>query len=1564
MKSIHEVLDEFRAASVDERDKGDLFEALVLSYLQVDPIYAGYFDKVWLYFEWAKENGLPGNDVGIDLVARNRETGDITAIQCKFYAENAYLDKKEIDSFFTASGKEPFRERIIFSTTDNWSKNAEDAIHNQQIPVVRVRVQDLDESGVDWSDFSLKSPGALKRKPKKTPFPHQSEAIEDAIRHFASNDRGKLIMACGTGKTFTSLKIVESMLPKGGTVLFLVPSIALLSQTLREWKNEASVGFRAYAVCSDSKVGKRSSLEDIQVPDLAYPATTNTKKLASHFQKASNETLTVVFSTYQSIEVVAEAQKNGVPAFDLIVCDEAHRTTGKKLAGDDETSFQRVHDDDFISGRKRLYMTATPKIFNDAVKQKAEENDVLLASMDDPKLYGVEFHRLNFGQAVARGLLSDYKVLVLAVSEQHVSRQLQNLLTRDGEIDLDDATKIAGCYNGLRKRSGNDEDFSADPAPMRTAVAFAKSIKDSKRIAELFQVVASEINKQDGERDGLIVEAEHVDGTFNVLARNHKLDWLKDTKTKNTARILSNARCLSEGVDVPALDAVLFLNARESQVDVVQTVGRVMRKAENKRYGYVILPITVPAGVTPEEALADNKKYKVVWQVLQALRAHDERFDAMIHKIDLNGETDDKVKIIGVGGELDGEAALDSQKKFEQQLFEWDFPEWKDAILAKMVQKVGESTYWEKWAKDVADIAGRYSLRIETLLETQDEKITLEFNKFLKGVRGNLNPAVTPGEAIEMLSQHMITQPVFDALFEGYEFSELNPVSQVMQSMVETLESYNLDLERASLDSFYESVRLRASGVTSASAKQRIVKDLYETFFKIAFPKMAQRLGIVYTPIEVVDFMLHATQQILKDKFDKAFSDKNVHVLDPFTGTGTFIVRLLQLGLLDGKDILHKFRTELHANEIVLLAYYVAAINIEEAFHSITGAYEPFNGIVLTDTFQMTEDDDELDIGGVFRVNNERVSKQNSLPVQVIIGNPPYSIGQSNQNDNNQNLTYKYLDRRVEDTYAAKSIAGNRRGLYDSYVKAFRWATDRLDKSRGLVAFVSNGSWLDTRSADGMRKSLLEEFSEIWVYNLKGNIRKFDKAEGGNIFGSGSMTPITITFLLKDDTRAGQAVIHYAEIPDALSTQEKLEEISSHSNLSSLVWQEIEPNTSGDWLNLRTEEFAGFTPIGSKAKGENGRRIFDSYFTGVVTSRDAWSYNFSKQELQKNMKKLVNTYNEHVDRYGEGSVETPLDNDETKISWSRALKKAVTQRKVADFDSKHIRLASYRPYQKSWLYTDRLFVEAPSLNAQFFPEGKENIVIVVPSPADRHNPGVYITNSVVDFNLAGIGVQCFPLYSFPDPQTNSLFETLPNTPFAISTEACEDFSAHYGMKIDGEMLFYYCYGVLSSNEYQNKFRADLKKQLPHIPKARSFGAFESAGRALAKLNLGYEELPQHPLDWEMKTGFDFRVEKMSLSNDSAGSTLSLNSKVKAHGIPKEAFDYLVFGRAPIEWVVARFQKKVDKGSGLVSDPNLWAEEQGDPEYIKKLVGRSITLSIQASNIIASMPPLDIQTNPA
>ena len=1453
-------------------------------------------------------------------------------------------------------------------------------------------------------------------------------------------------MACGTGKTFTSLKIAENIAGNGKKVLFLVPSLALLSQSLTEWTQESEYPLHCFAVCSDSDVGKQGKVknEDDRVQqlnhELQYPATTNAKSLIKAVNAQSRDlAMTVVFSTYHSIDVIHQAQQQGLGEFDLIICDEAHRTTGASFDDKEESAFVRVHNNDYIKAQKRLYMTATPRIYTEDAKKT---EGVTVYSMDDETKFGQDLYTISFSSAVKQNLLVDYKVLVLAVEESHIHQRLEKLF-EGTEIQVDDAAKIVGCWKALSKYGIMDE--LGDEEPMKRAVAFCQVIEkeykgkthkvSSKNIAEIFSNVVDAYQKQeiaaleeqnpDFRPDNSLLlkcEAEHVDGGMNASEKSSKIEWLKAEQKDNTCRILSNVRCLSEGVDVPALDAVLFLTPRSSQVDVVQSVGRVMRNAPGKKRGYVILPVVIPAGIEPDKALEKNENYKVVWQVLNALRAHDDRFDAMINKMEFDGAAKDKIEVISVVSQVlakqkqkptkvkkasgKGEKTIGNRDNrpfnSETQLeMEFEIGEIERALTAKIVKKCGNRTHWEDWANDVAKIANTHIERINTILanpqNTQERSV---FNAFLNELRDDLNNAITESEAVEMLAQHLITKPVFDALFANDNFTQHNPMSQSMQKVVDIFEQKNLATETKQLNDFYESIQFRVKNIQSPEGKQKIIKELYDSFFNKAFPKMAERLGIVYTPVEVVDFIIRSVEDVLNNEFNASLADKGVQIIDPFTGTGTFITRLLQSGIIPPEKLPLKYH-EIHANEIVLLAYYIAAINIESVYHALLSenvansnenstAYQPFEGICLTDTFQMYEKEDLVD--EILQVNSNRRKRQKALDIQVIIGNPPYSKLQDNANDNNTNISYPHLDEKIQSTYAKYGSSNNKNALYDSYIRAIRWASDRI-KDNGVIGFITNSSFLDKMVMNGVRKCLQEEFSSIYIIDLKGAIRgkSGDRArkEGQNIFDI--MTGVAIAILVKNQHSTKSSEINIYNIGDYLKRiekKEKLQKLKSINKISILnSWVKVVPDQFNDWINQRDPNFDIYMSIGDK-KNKSSISIFNNYSNGVATNRDAWSYNSSFYSLEKNMFSMIDFYNNEVSRYKNTrdnkrkDITTFINTDSTKISWSSSLISKISNLIYAKFDKNKIRVATYRPFNKQFVYFDEMMVHRLSKMSSIFPTSETtNIIICTTGVGSRRGFSLLITNNVTDLNIQEAGAQCFPLYLYEKEENNENYQRRD----AITDEALAHFKAAYPNEDFGkEDIFYYIYGLLHSEEYREKYADNLSKQLPRIPCVKSavdFWAFSQAGLELAELHLNYETVPMYQnalfkgglklLNDQISGGVgeDFYVEKMKFGkkmDEETGkkvddkTTVIYNSQFTLTNIPEEAYDYVVNGKPALEWVMERQSVKTDKASGIINDANDWAiETMNNPRYPMELFLRVVTVSLETMRIVRALPKLEI-----
>ena len=1210
-RTFRSILEELDAQALNTTEKGHSFERLVKAFIERDKGQSSRFEQLWLWSEWPGNGGR--HDIGIDLVAKERDSGDMVAMQCKFYSPSSTIYLDDISTFLAACGETTFSSGIIVSTTEKWSKDlGEKTLQNRDKPISRWGPAVFESSSIDWKTFDLDQPTNIDQRETKNLREYQETAQNDVLKGFEANDRGKMIMACGTGKTFTALRIAEKQAGPGKTVLFLTPSISLLSQSLLDWATDADVPLKLFAVCSDTRAGKSArDYEDISHYDLPYPATTDAVKLKSRLDLTDRTAaMTVIFSTYQSLDVIADAQKSGFPKIDLVICDEAHRTTGVSLFGTSESNFQRVHDDGFISAEKRLYMTATPRIYGDRAKRKANENLLTIASMDNQDKYGPEFHRLGFGRASELGILSPYKVVIFNVDMEQVGIDLdEHLADESSPINMTNAAKMVGCWNGLGKRGTSGFEFTADPLPARRAVAFSNRIDDSELFEEHFPKIVESCIAAAGENSENLLQCQvhHVDGKQHALARANHLAWLRQEPEPGTCSLLTNARCLTEGIDVPALDAVIFLDPRKSEIDVVQAVGRVMRKAEGKQFGYIILPIAQAPNTSAEETLKTSA-YKAVWQVINAISAHDDRFEAQINQLALTYDKNkpDYANDTSIGGNTDGgETSRDSSEDAAVQgalpLLIVGSAELHNAILAKIVDKYSDPGYWEKWATDVREIAQRHESRIKALLNKPESEVRPIFDGFLKGIQHSLNDGITEDDAIGMLSQHLITKPVFDALFEDYSFAQSNPVSQALQSTLESLEERGLEKETEGLENFYRDVRICVQGITDAVGKQKVIAELYQRFFKLALPDTAARLGIVYTPVEVVDYIVRSVEDVLNQEFGASVSDEGVHILDPFVGTGTFITRLLRSGLIRPEDLKRKYEHELHANDIMLLAYYVAAINIESTFHDLAQVeeYNPFKGIVLTDTFQSYEEGDPMD-DVLFPHNNERIDRQKGLDIRVILGNPPWSA--------TNNRRYRTIDAQVRKRYVETSVS-KKTAAYDPYLRAIRLASDRVQNSQhgGIIAFVTNGGFIDSNSSDGFRKVIKEEFHSIYCFNLRGDQRtsgEKSREEGGKIFGQESRAGVAILLLVKKPRKSPGATIYYKDIGDYKSREEKLQ-VLEDSHLAATDWETIIPNQHHDWIGQRNENYESLRPLILESKDktkQDQEPIFLSQTLGLVVS--------------------------------------------------------------------------------------------------------------------------------------------------------------------------------------------------------------------------------------------------------------------------------------------------------------------------------------------------------------------------
>ncbi len=1549
--STYKLIKEKLQAIPNNALKGSWFEKVSKRFLK-EHDSADEYESIDLWSDW-ELRGKEG-DRGIDMVITTASK-EYIAVQCKFHQDR--ISYPEIATFLnklqSGVGEVRFKKGIIISTS-NLSSNALEEIEqirkSKGIDIVEISEEDFIYSQIDWEKFDpTQTQGELPLCDKKKPRPHQIEAIKATKEYFSDpkNTRGKLIMACGTGKTYTSLKIMESLEPK--ITLFLVPSIALLSQTFREYAQEKSEPFYASIVCSDDKVGKGKNnkndddTDDINFSELPNKPSTRPEDILSVCELAQKENKRfIIFSTYQSALRIKEAQENGLGEIDLIICDEAHRTVGAMYSSnerDDKNAFTLCHSDGNIKAKKRLYMTATPKVYSESSKARAKESDNAIYSMDDEGIFGEEIYTLNFEKAIALDLLTDYKVMILAVRKENLSgvtnsvNQKISRLEAEGTkldkklINNEFVCKIIGTHKGLAKQDlialddENKEDYNLqnknDTTPSQRAISFCKSINTSKRIKDSFETIMECYNEELKKKSfkNLTISIDHIDGTMNCKVRLDKLEELNKFKP-NTCKVLSNARCLSEGVDVPMLDSSVFFDGKSTMVDIIQAVGRVMRKAKHKKRGYIILPIALEESeIQNLDEAVNNTNFKNIWKVLKALRSHD---PSLVDEATFR----EKIKIFGSDdnnndetNQDDEEPTKDKKDKTEQDpkqaqktLFDAILlQDLADAVYNVMPTKLGDRNYWENFAKKTGNIARTLNNRLKDIFGKNPEI----FYGFLDSLRGNIHSNIKEDEALDMITSHIITKPIFDAIFGD---NIKNPISKALDKMVLKLSTLGLQGETKDLKNLYESVKTEAMHAKSQKSQQELIKNLYNTFFKVAFRKQSEKLGIVYTPIEVVDFILRATNGILKKHFNTDFNDQSITIFDPFTGTGSFIARLLskENDLISDEALKEKLDKNLFAFDIVLLAYYIALINITQAAQNRDGSLKTFKNIALTDSLDFYEEKNDKGVFDLFKDLEENkeikstIEKQN---IRVIIGNPPYSAGAKSQNDNNQNLSHPKLEKRVYEKYGQNSTAKVGATTRDTLIQSVCMASELL-KDRGVLGFVVNGSFIDSKSGDGFRKSVAKDFAHLYVLNLRGNARTSGeerKKECDGIFDSGSRVTIAIIFFVKDASVKNSA-IHYYDIGDYLKREEKLNRLSNFTNLDDIPFETIIPNNKGDWINQRDDAFDKLIPLKRDKKLQNPS-VFDINSMGVLTGRDPWVYNFSQKILTQSVQKCIDTYNADLKRFNARFREafksrakglkssnlykqindSEITTDKTKIAWTDNLKNHLIKNKNLQESHKEcIRLAMYRPFNKQWLYFDKNLSEKQSQFSKIFPDKDAQNVVINTGVGSGKNFSALVSDCISSYDLISHN-QAYPLYCYDD---------LGNRHYAISGYAINLFRKHYEDNlIAEEEIFYYIYAILHHKGYLEKYKNSLAKEDPRIALSEDFKELSILGKELAKLHLNYESEELHA-SVEYKTLMNaeengyYDVEKMTKKGD----RINYNNHIAITKIPKKAFDYVVNGK--------------------------------------------------------------------
>ena len=1432
-----EVFKALRRVSDSPQERGRIFERVMRAAFERNPQYSDRFAHVWLWADWPSRVLFGyGGDSGVDLVAEEFD-GGVCAIQCKLYEAGAKVPSSDIDSFLAEAGKKPFTSSLLVTTggltAQSWSK-IEQATKRCEV----LSGYELDRWPVRWSEC-FEDPDVVEFGERAVPRVDQVEALEKIAKGFDENDRGQVHMPCGTGKSLVALWAAEQQVGRGGRVLYLVPSIALMAQTMRVWASQRSLPHRYGAVCSDVTAGRRASATKSELAELLASPSTNRDQIAATLRTpVTDEAMHVWFCTYQSVQVLSQVLSEHVPeiVFDLVVCDEAHRSTGIGAAAKEvsASAFVMVHSDEHVPAVKRLYQTATPRVFTERQRRKIEERAAAgigaagdSYSMDDESVFGPVFYEMSFVEAIERELVSDYRVLVVGVNEREAAmhgaaKRVTEITASDrarkAKVDSDYATKLLGCWDAMATPESQIRapgtvagEIPADAVHrhLRTAIAFTNTVRSSQACSEdayfadeglegrLWEAIASDVREANAGRKFLGLDVDHVDGTTRAVARSEALSALerhsRDTTGPPRCRVISNAQLFTEGVDVPALDAVIFLEPRRSPVQVTQAVGRAMRKAEGKNFGYVVIPVIVPEGseMTDAEVL-DSSDFKTVWEVVRALRSHDERVDYWVN--------DPRVAspiIIQPNRPQDPEVISDTEIAEQGELRLRVVKRLEDVVASKIVQECGDRHMWPTWGQRAAEVCARVERKTATLIA--EPSCRAAFDEFVAAMREAVGAHLTHTAAQQMVAHHVVTIPVFDHLFTDAQFAARNPISRAVNRLLDALADAHAasttDPDAPSADRVfgdllvplarsYRTMQRMLQSTHSAAETVDLLRQIYEGFFRHAMMDTVKRLGIVYTPVEIVDFMLRSADAASRKHFGHGLTNENVHVLDPFTGTGTFLHRLLtgtrtdHSPLIEDSDLARKYTgnchhdtpaacdgeahqenctpPELHANEVVLLAYYIAALKIEAAAaeRGIVADYRQYRGIVFGDTFSSHAR--QGSIPG-FDDNSARARTQSRLPIRVIVANPPWSSGQKSAGDDNPNIEYPEIEQRVRDTYGIKhrEVTGSAMGpaAGNLYIEALRWASDRIQatdgaENPGIVAFVHPNSLSTAPSLTGARAALRDEFSDIYVINLRGDAMKSGeefRAEGDKVFGQHSRNGVQITLLVRDPKRIGPdpATLYYAEVPSHASIDEKFRWLRDLGDIDSSQFDQIPVNDAHDWVNITDGSFQRLLPVCASGQ-DKGAAAVRRHELGVKTNLDPYVYSFSRDALATKVKRLIDAYEVTRRQYVKQGMNFELltrNNNPSAIRWTAALKQALKRKDKIEFSPERIRKVQYRPFVNLWLYDDDRILAQSKAAAALFRENSRGILVM----RDQQLPfGCFTAGRIFDLHATGRPTRCIP----------------------------------------------------------------------------------------------------------------------------------------------------------------------------------------------------------------------------
>jgi predicted helicase len=1490
-------------------ERGRLLEVATKLYLE----NLGF--KAYFWHEWASQKGLPLQDTGIDLVAE--KDGELYAVQCKNWERQ--VSWRDVGTFVGSllRGDIDFKGGYLVATSI--TNEVERKIRELKKPIFFIPVEDLNEY-LDQAKALLEGKPLIKEKKQLRPY--QELAVKSVLEGFQSRDRGKLIMPPGTGKTLVALRIAESF-GAGKLILFLCPSIALLDQSIKVWFKDSELPIHAYAVVSDRGVARDEELNRRSL--LSFPATTSAEELLGAF-RLEEDKLNVIFATYQSLDVIKSAQQQGLPEFDLIICDEAHRTAG--VSKKEETNFKLVHSNENIKGKKRLYMTATPKVFDvgQEERERLEENLVKIFDMSDEVIFGPTFFEYSFRRAIEEGYLSPYRIVVMTVDKKEVQEKLYQYLMSQDSLSVDDTTKLVGLGK-LIKGEVHNEDGTPLNLSIKRGIVFVNRVSKSKQVAEDFEAVFREYFSTQSPAD-----IKHIDGNMPVSEKRSRINWLRQGGEKS--HVLTNAKVLTEGIDVPALDFVAFFDPKESVVDIIQALGRVVRKAQNKEFGLVFIPLVLSTDKGTVDEQIERTSYRTLWQVINALASLDSAFQSQIRVIlieDGNStrETDpnrDNVIILERGNT-------------QTSLFE----PIRKYLSAKIVRsfRLG-SIFLRDWAQETAKTAKDLKDHVQIALE-KDLSFRQKFEELRRALTTLLNESISDQDALNLIVQYILTKPIFDAVFE-----HKSPVDKILDSIFEYFKHF-LQNNIRDLDKFYEQVQAKASGLRNEEERQEFLRHLYTNFFSVAFKETTDEVGIAYTPVPLVSFIVKFVNYLTQKHFGKTLDDEGVVLLEPFAGMGTFIS--LAIENMDPQKLEEKLqRKEIWANEILLLPYMAMVKNIESTIARKTGKHIPFETALWTDSFSLMEKLYEKQAPKLPMIIPEKfkelIDAQLKAKVNVIISNPPWRAWRENENVGRRNVRYENLRKRIEQTYAkyAKQLgATNVNSLYDTYIQALRMASDRIEE--GVIGFVLNNGWLKGLSGRGVRKALSEELAEVYVYDLRGDARARSKKEGENVFPI--QTGNCLLFLVKRKDKKESAKIHYKAVKDYATKEEKFAELREwEEKIDQIPWQEITPNQKHDWIDQGEEEFENFVKLDEV--------IFNTSSSALKTNRDAYAYNFSKDDLKKHMERLIGTFNEHLEKVWNGeitkkNVEERVEKAQRKIKWDDSLKNELFRLKETQrFRTDRVFPAFYRPFVPMWVYFDKVFNAGTYRLPSIFPTpDANNWAIVVSGVGKGRVFDAFITTKMVDICFHTTSVFLFPLYTYTEVKT--LYGTVSQRQDNITDQALRLFrSALNDPNITKEDIFFYVCGVLSTPSYVERFRNNLSKELPRVPILDSFREISKLGRELAELHLAYQRYVWAVVMKEEKRNLPEYSDLIVVADENALSEyvekvrfdkenreILINGKVKVQGIPEFALECKVGNYPPIKWVSEYLVREEDKDTGIVWDPRIKVEEFVD--IVRKLI---------------------------